>query len=72
MGYPWTETKDILKLNTRGIPVARSVSYTGDPWVPILTPVLTGIIGLIKFDSEFMRNENFRKITNYENLRGSG
>ncbi len=72
MGYPWTETKDILKISTRGIPVARSAPYAWDPLVPILIPVLTGIIGLIRFDSEFMRNENFIKITNYENLGGSG
>ncbi len=39
--------------------------------VPILIPVRTGIIVLIRFDSEFMRRENFIKITNYENLKKS-
>ncbi len=34
--------------------------------------VLTDIIGLIRFDSEFMRNEKFGKTIDYENRRGSG
>ncbi len=57
--YPW---------NTRG-PV-RVI-----PVRPVGTDTDTrshGYHRLIRFDSEFMCNENFRKLNSCENLRGSG